>query len=211
MANRAIDLTGMRFGRLVVVKQAPHLSPKNVRWECKCDCGNTTVAQSGALRGGRNNSCGCLQRERATKHGLEGSLTYTVWAQMKARCLNPKHKSYKDYGGRGITVCERWMSFDNFYADMGDKPDGMSLDRKDNSLGYFKDNCRWANDSEQSNNRRTNRILEFDGQRKSVTEWARIFNISPISIRSRLSLNWDVRRALTTPIDKRKSSKRPKT
>lgn len=211
MSVRTIDLTGMRFGRLVVTAKAPLLSAKNTRWECRCDCGNTTIAQSGALRGGRNNSCGCLQRDTATKHGQEGSLTYTVWAQMKARCLNQKHKSYKDYGARGITVCERWMLFENFFDDMGEKPDGLSLDRKDNSLGYYKDNCRWADDMEQNNNRRSSRILEHEGQKKSVAEWARIYGISPISIRSRLKLNWDVHKALTTPIDKRKASKQPKS
>lgn len=210
MVTRAIDLLGQRFWRLVVIGRFKEDSPSVAKWVCKCDCGNTTIAQSKALRDGRHRSCGCLQKETATKHGQEGSLTYTVWAQMKARCLNKRHKSYGNYGARGIAVCDRWMSFENFLADMGEKPDGLSLDRKDNDLGYFKGNCRWADNVEQGNNRRTNYVLEYDGQKKTLTEWANQYGISPISLKSRLKLGWDIHKALVTPIDKRKASKRAK-
>lgn len=127
---------------------------------------------------------------------------------MKARCLNPKHKSYGGYGGRGITVCEKWLQFEGFYEDMGEKPEGKySLDRIDNNGGYSKDNCRWVDSKTQSNNKRNNVMLAIDGVTQSLTLWAEHYNISPITVRSRLKLGWDTIDALTRPVDKRKASK----
>src|SRR5438045_635072 len=148
--RKAKNLVGLRFNRLVVTARADDLSLGNPRWHCQCDCGSETVAQGGALTTGRQKSCGCLQRETATKHGMEGSLTYTTWAQMKARCLNPEHRSYALYGGRGITVSESWLKFENFFSDMGVKPKGKSLDRIDNDGNYESGNCRWATLFEQN-------------------------------------------------------------
>lgn len=205
---KAIDLVGQRFGKLVVVSRAENLSRGNPRWNCVCDCGGGTVAQGSALRTGRHVSCGCLQRQIATKHGMEKTDTYTVWAQMKARCLNPLHRSYPGYGGRGITVCQKWMDFEGFLEDMGEKPLGKySLDRIDNNGSYCKENCRWADAKTQANNRGTNHYFEINGIRRSLTEWAEAFGISPITVRSRLKLGWDISKALSHQVDKRKATK----
>lgn len=204
---RAVDICGQRFGRLVVLERAPDLSPKNARWLCLCDCGKETIAQGGTLKSGRQQSCGCYQREVATKHGKDGSREHRAWISMRSRCRDPNVKSYKDYGARGISVCESWSTFEGFYADMGDAPDGASLERIDNSKGYSPENCRWASIEEQNNNRRSNRLLSFQGRSQSLTQWARETGISPASLKSRISLGWDVEKALTTPIDKRKASK----
>lgn len=202
-----VDISGQRFGRLVVTERAANLSPRNTRWLCRCDCGKDVIVQGGTLKGGKQQSCGCYHRDAITKHGMEGSRTYRVWVSMRSRCTDKNSKPYANYGGRGISVCESWGTFESFYADMGDAPDGMSIDRIDNSKGYHPGNCRWASMEEQSNNRRTNRILSFQGRNQSLTQWAREVGISPISLKSRISLGWDVEKALTTPIDKRKASK----
>lgn len=153
-----IDLRAQRFGRLVVVEQADNNNRGQVTWKCKCDCGNIKIICSASLVRGSTNSCGCLQKEdvkkRSTKHGMRKTLTYKIWAGMLQRCNNWNDPSYKDYGGRGITVCERWLKFENFFADMGEKPHGLTIDRIDNDLGYYKENCKWATQAEQVRNQR---------------------------------------------------------
>jgi hypothetical protein len=127
---------------------------------------------------------------------------------MKARCLNHDHKSYAGYGGRGITICEKWLRFEGFLEDMGEKPKGKySLDRIDNSGGYSKENCRWTDAKTQCNNKRNNRMLTIDGVTQSLTLWAEQYNISPMTVRSRLKLGWDTIDALAHPVDKRKATK----
>jgi len=152
-----INLTGQRLGRLVVVRQVENRG-KNIRWECRCDCGNTRITSSSNLLVGDTKSCGCLQRDTVgalrRKHGLTGTPTHSSWKRMFERCTNPKRRDYRWYGGRGITICDRWMTFVNFLADMGMRPEGMTLDRIDNSKGYFLGNCRWATWSTQFTNMR---------------------------------------------------------
>ena len=156
--RKKIDLTGKRFERLVVIKEVGQNKHKAVLWECLCDCGNTVVAIGGNLRVGCIKSCGCLKKEIIGSlnrtHGMTRTPTYETWKHISTRCNNQNSKDYKDYGGRGINVCKRWLKFENFLEDMGLKPEGLSIDRIDNNLGYFKENCRWASSLTQRRNQR---------------------------------------------------------
>lgn len=211
MRTRTIeDLTGRRFGRLTVKSRAENKGYGLTAWNCVCECGTEKAVLSMSLRNGNSRSCGCLQRQAATSHGMRGSRVYNTWAQMKARCLNPRSRFFADYGGRGITVCDRWMSFEGFYADMGDQPKGKSLDRIDNSKGYSPENCRWATMLQQGRNKRNNRNLKFRGETRPVSEWAELMGIKKETVISRLNLGWSVEDALTHPVDSRKATKKGK-
>ncbi len=155
-----VDITGKRYGAVVVVSKAP--TQVHTRWYCVCDCGRRFITQGNNLKSGKTKSCGCAQRAMMTKHGHVGSKgkptsTYITWRAMHLRCKDPKHRSYPAYGGRGITVCEEWGDFAQFLADMGERPDGMTLDRKETNIGYCKSNCRWATPQQQVSNKRKSR------------------------------------------------------
>jgi len=163
-----INLTGKRFGRLVVLKRDRTLKSGRISFKCKCNCGNFIVVTSNCLQKGTTKSCGCLRRYITSitkwKHGHAQSIgssvtrTYGTWGAMKARCLNSKNVAYKHYGGRGITVCARWLhSFENFLEDMGERPIGKTIDRINNNGNYTPSNCRWATKSEQNKNQRRNK------------------------------------------------------
>lgn len=155
---KSLDITGAVFSRLTVVKQAPNKNGRT-QWYCLCECGGTVTTYTKTLLSGGTQSCGCLRLGKAKNvtHGhTQGarSDTYRSWEGMKNRCLNPNYSRYSDYGGRGITVCERWMVFANFLEDMGERPPGKSLDRVDNLVGYTPENCKWSTAKEQAANRR---------------------------------------------------------
>lgn len=175
MPRPSPSIVGNRFGRLIGLERLPD---RKVR--VQCDCGIEKIVHMSHLVQGRTRSCGCLHREvtskmlteRQTTHGYFGTKIYSVWNSMLDRCCNPRHYSYARYGGRGITVCERWFKFENFLADMGEAPAGLTLDRIDNDNGYSPENCRWATVRQQMNNRGTCRLLTHAGRTQNVTQWA---------------------------------------
>ena len=207
------NLIGKRFGRLEVVALVDAVQR---RWLCRCDCGETSIVSRGHLTSGGTRSCGCLQRETMRHigfdnerhgHARKGRPTseYGTWIDIRRRCTNAANARYKDYGARGITVRARWReSFDNFFADMGPKPGReYTIERIDSDRGYEPGNCRWATRTEQANNRRGNRILEYGGVSKTMAEWARAFGMDRSTLWHRLLAGWSVERALTEPVKRR--------
>lgn len=208
---RVKNLVGQRFERLTVISHAGQRSvSRNHFWNCVCACGATVTVDGAHLRSGATKSCGCYARnvaraagDRTRTHGMARSSTYNIWRSMLARCENPSRKDYPRYGGRGITVCKRWHKFESFLADMGERPAGLSLDRRNNDRGYTRANCHWATGTEQARNSHANRILEWNCVRQTVAAWAEDLGIAYNTLTARLRRGWDVRRSLCTPVDKR--------
>jgi hypothetical protein len=209
-----INLVGQKFGRLTVVERGKNDKQRNPRWICKCTCGNHVVVRGGDLRFGSTRSCGCLQRECAaktarwslTKHGMCGTPTYSSYRAAKKRCQNPNDPSYADYGGRGIKFL--YASFEDFLDDLGERPLGTTLERCDNDGHYAAGCCRWANQIEQQNNKRSNRLITAFGRTRTLTRWAREMGISDYNLRNRLRRGLSPEDALTRPVAVRHSSRR---
>ena len=206
--SKPLDLKGNRYGKLVVVKRVSGGKRGKSMWYCECDCGEKTVVVGTNLVRGLTRSCGCLSKdltsERFTKHRLSALRIYKIWSDMKKRCTNKSHRSYKDYGGRGIKVCEEWMHYpQRFYewSICNGYEDTLSIDRIDVDGDYCPENCRWADRVTQANNCRSNHYLTYNGETKTIAEWARELGIISDVIRARLSkLGWSVERTLSTPL-----------
>jgi hypothetical protein len=198
--NKHVDLTGKIFGRLVVIKQVPkpeHLVGKFRYWECICECLETTVVTTHGLVSGNSQSCGCARTKHGTTKNGKQTREYRAWNSAIQRCVNPNDKRYKDYGGRGIKVCDRWLhSFENFLEDMGRCPEKHSLDRINNDDDYCPENCRWATSAQQARNHRRNIWIEFDNEKLVLKDMAKKIGISYQALLWRLA-NWSFERALT--------------
>lgn len=186
---KLIDLTGSVFGEWVVLGRDKNYQGRMVKWMCVCECGKTKSVYGSSLRSETSKSCGCLRKKLGlpayVKHGHSNTKTYYSWAGAKSRCLNPKDASYKYYGGRGITICERWFSdFRLFLEDMGEKPEGFSLERKDVNGNYEPGNCKWILKSKQALNRRNTVFATYNGKTKPLSEWAKDFKVIHGSLHS---------------------------
>lgn len=195
---------GKRFERLVILERVDTLSRR-----CQCDCGTVKIVKIAELSSGDTRSCGCLSREltmaRSTKHGAarrqKRTPTYHAWCGMRKRCLDPRQKSYKDYGGRGISIDPDWESFAQFFADMGEKPAGFSLERLNNNGPYAPGNCVWATKLQQARNTRTTFFITYDNKTQSLSAWAEEMGKPSRVIQARLRrLGWTIERALTEEV-----------
>lgn len=195
MANKAKDLTGLKFNRFLVIKEAGRKNGKNY-WTCLCDCGIQKDFLAANITTGKSKSCGCIVREVVSAirltHGLIKTPEYSAWRNAKNRCYNQKYKLFHCYGGRGIIMCDRWLGdsgFTNFLLDMGNKPSPKhTLDRYPNQNGnYEPTNCRWATYKEQQNNRRNNKLIEHNGEIISQAAWAERLGVTSERIRKELS------------------------
>jgi hypothetical protein len=212
-----IDHTGQRFGRWTVIERGPDWRPGVPAWRMRCDCGNEKTLRAQTFVSGASRSCGCLNNEvrRSQKntltHGLTRTRAWNAWVNMRQRCENPKASGYHKYGARGISVCERWAFFENFIADMGQCPPGWTLDRIDGTKGYSKENCRWATQKAQQNNRLNNSRLTLDGRTQTIAQWAAEIGIARHSIRNRLNRGLSIRDVLSpVRFDHAPHSQRPK-
>ena len=190
LLSRFIDLTGKRFGKLIVLRRDNDAIGRGTCWICQCNCGNTKSITTQSLSNGTK-SCGCIRIAKITKHGMSGTPFHSVWRDMKDRCDNRHNIQYKSYGGRGITVCERWggadNGFENFMHDMGSGyRKGLQIDRIDNNKGYSPDNCRWATPIQNARNRRTNVYLSMNGKRMLLVEWAKYLGVKSCSVTDRI-------------------------
>lgn len=180
-----MSLIGKRFNGWTVLSE---ITNGRLVLFCECDCGVKRALDGYAVKKGLSKSCGCSRTTLSRQ-----SRAYSSWENMKARCLNPNTPFYKYYGGRGITICESWLSFDNFFEDMGEAPKGLTLERIDSNKKYEPGNCRWATRKDQQNNRRSNRNISYKGETKSVTAWAEQLGINPNTLRNRLfRAGWSV-------------------
>ncbi len=204
MPKHYIDLTGKRFGRLVAVSRFKIPGKPYASWRCVCDCGKKTATRTGYLTTGITRSCGCLVIDtsranwnKVRTHGWSKTPTYKIWIGMRRRCEAPNDPDYKHYGARGILVCESWHKFEVFLADMGPKPQGKSIERINNNGPYAPENCIWADQTRQQNNKRSNVWLTTGGRCLTISQWSRLLRIKHSTIRERLRRGYSVERALS--------------
>ena len=204
--KKLTNLTGKRFNRLVVIKLIDRDKWNNIRWLCLCDCGEKTTVRRSHLKSGHTKSCGCFMEDKATIHGYskrnKKNRTHQSWESMIKRCIKLNHKFWKHYGGRGITVCKRWLnSFPDFLEDMEKCPEGLQLDRINNNEGYYKENCRWTTPKQNCRNTRHNVLITFNNKTQTMIEWSEETKIAYNTLVARISrYNWSPKRALMTPV-----------
>ncbi|MDR1837624.1 MAG: hypothetical protein LBQ89_08205 [Treponema sp.] len=206
--SKKLDLTGKKFGRLTVIEQSLSKNKKAL-WKCKCECGNEVIAKSDKLQNGRTKSCGCLHREIISAginktHGVSKSRLYAIWSGMITRCENPNRKKHKkDYQDRGITVYQEWHSFELFqeWALANGYAENLTIERIDNNKGYSPDNCKWADNKTQANNRRICINITFNGVTQTIAQWAEEIGMKYTTLYQRFLNGWDTERALTTPLE----------
>jgi hypothetical protein len=201
--KRIVPPIGTRFGRLVCIGPAECSG----RWKFQCDCGSPIKETwHNPVRRGIVQSCGCLWKETVPgnnkRHGKTRSNIYRLWSMMLDRCRNPENARYAQYGGRGIYVCARWHVFANFYADMGDRPEGLTLNRIDNDGPYAPWNCEWATASSQARNKTNNKMLTLSGKTQSLAAWSEELGVKYNTLNTRVQRGWSDERVLTTPIRK---------
>ena len=202
--HKRYDLSGKRYNRLLVVGCIDKRKNRQLLWFCRCDCGGSAITESYKLKAGHTKSCGCYNKEksaeRGTIHGQCNSFSYGSWRGMKERCLNPNNINYKYYGAKGIKICNRWLTFENFFRDMGERPKGLTLEREDNNGDYCLENCIWANIQQQVYNKSNTIFLTFKDKTMTVADWSIKTDIAYETIRGRLKRGWATEMALTLPL-----------
>jgi len=210
LPKQATDITGFSYGKLTAIYPVKSTikpaAKKSLMWFCVCECGRKSVVRGSHLRMGKINSCGCSKgmyiSEKKTKHGLCHTAEYRSWSMMKNRVFNKKNPAYKNYGGRGISMCDEWIeSFERFYADMGNKPSpDHSIDRINNDGDYCPENCKWSTSIEQSRNTRRNVFIEVNGESRCVSAWAQKMGVPKRLIYGRLKAGWSAYSAVTKQV-----------
>jgi hypothetical protein len=208
----AIDLTGRVCGRWTVISR-DHSKPGQMYWLCKCECGTVRIVQGGDLRNGGSKGCKqCREYKGVPTHGMYHTPEYKIWSAMWQRCTCQTSQQYKNYGARGISVCDRWSSFQSFFDDMGPRPPSArgsriySIDRINNDGNYEPNNCRWTTITTQRRNTRLNRLVTFNDTTKCVAEWAAQYGMHRQSLLNRLNHGWSIERAITEPVHKHTKS-----
>jgi len=202
------NLINKRFGRLLVLSKSEIRTKDNrTQWNCVCSCGNKVLAENRTLTSGKKKSCGCLKLDSSLKnikgvsnktHNMSRTRIYKIWNALVQRCKTKSNQRYSSYGGRGITVCQEWYKFENFYRDMKNSyKDNLTIDRIDNNKSYYKENCKWSSQKEQANNRSNNHILEHKGEKRNITQWSEKLGIPRKTIYWRIKKGWDIDRVLT--------------
>ena len=198
-----IDISGQKFNRLAAIKPVRKYKSGNTIWLCRCDCGNFCEVEGSLLRRGKQKSCGCYPSERMkqlnTKHNGFGTRLYEIWRQMHRRCYGENTKAYKDYGGRGISICKEWSEFGPFreWALSSGYRDDLTIDRINVNGDYCPENCRWATVKQQANNRRSNHKISFNEETHTISEWADILGVNQVWLWNRLSrADWDIAKAV---------------
>ena len=207
------DLTNRRFGKYLVLSRAKNDKHGSARWDCICDCGSERIVYGSSLNIGKTKSCGCISAEKlleaSTTHGLSDTPIHWIWQKMRARCAD---KNDCRYGGRGISVCVRWNSFENFLADMGDRPSPKhTIDRIDNDGDYTPKNCRWATRRQQANNRKSNRYITYNKQILTYVQWSRRLGGCAGLVQSRIYRGWTEAAAVSTLVLTRRGKARSLT